>query len=94
MPVYDTLLTLDQEIQAIWQSKWNYARALYVLTRYSSFVEAGLLIALIMTIRTWAVWEKKRTTKYILVLTYIALILSGVAVSGKFVRKLEFYCLD
>ncbi|KAF5327053.1 hypothetical protein D9619_005000 [Psilocybe cf. subviscida] len=119
--VYDTLITLDQEIRAVWQSKWNYPRLLYVLTRYSCLLEAGVIIALltvpgdnytlcsaifqsnawlfvfglatgelIMTIRTWAVWEKKQAIKYILIGCYVLLVGNGLVVTGMFVRTLEF----
>ncbi|CAA7267475.1 unnamed protein product [Cyclocybe aegerita] len=41
---FDSLLTLNRELVTIWQSKWNYTKFMYLLTRYSTFVEAGVVI--------------------------------------------------
>ncbi|KAJ3510687.1 hypothetical protein NLJ89_g4528 [Agrocybe chaxingu] len=41
---FDSLLTLNRELVTIWQSKWNYTKFMYILTRYSTFVEAGVVI--------------------------------------------------
>lgn len=40
---YDWLLTLDGEIKSIWLSRWNFTKFLYVLTRYSSFLECAVV---------------------------------------------------
>ena len=42
--VFDSFLTFDQEIEAIWTRKWNPIRVLYVLTRYSAFLEVGVTL--------------------------------------------------
>ncbi|KIM34952.1 hypothetical protein M413DRAFT_32905 [Hebeloma cylindrosporum] len=42
--VFDSFLTFDLEVSAIWSRKWTFARVLYVFTRYSGFVEAGISI--------------------------------------------------
>jgi len=47
--VYDWLLTLPREVKYIWRARWNWSKALYLLTRYTPFAnhllgfQSGLL---------------------------------------------------
>ncbi|KAF8582157.1 hypothetical protein K439DRAFT_169662 [Ramaria rubella] len=41
---YDYFLTLDLEINLIWGTPWNIGKVLYFLTKYSVFIESGLLL--------------------------------------------------
>ncbi|KAF9048869.1 hypothetical protein BJ165DRAFT_1526278 [Panaeolus papilionaceus] len=119
--VYDYLQTLDREIRTIWSQKWNYTKFLFILTRYSTLLEAfvvtyqlsvpgewysdcstafkanawlfvlGLGVGeMIMTIRTWAIWGKNRVLMWCLPMFYLAVWVSGFAVTGIFLQTLEF----
>ncbi|KIM46582.1 hypothetical protein M413DRAFT_24280 [Hebeloma cylindrosporum] len=136
--VFDSFLTFDTEVSAIWSREWTFARALYVFTRYSGFVQAGTpftpryyllengnvfscfnwihvrkpsfcgnkrlrdrslkgLIALgmgagemLMTLRTWAAWNKDRTLTYILPIFYTVIWVGSLVAVGIFVRSLQF----
>lgn len=41
---YDFFDYFDREIEIIWMTKWTMTKFMYVLTRYSAFVEAGVVI--------------------------------------------------
>ncbi|KIK01099.1 hypothetical protein K443DRAFT_132444 [Laccaria amethystina LaAM-08-1] len=45
---YDYLLTLDREVSLIWSSHWNLAKVLFILVRYTPYIDVGL-IAFYMT---------------------------------------------
>lgn len=60
MLVYDTLITLDEEIIYIWNSKWSPIKCVFLLVRYLSLsiqifsaIAAGSPSALICLISTW-----------------------------------------
>ena len=42
--MFDLFLTFEHEVRAIWSTAWNYTKVMYVLTRYSAVVEAGIII--------------------------------------------------
>ena len=42
--VFDSFLTFEREVRAIWSAGWSYMKIMYVLTKYSAFLEAGFLI--------------------------------------------------
>ncbi len=42
--LYDTLINLSGEIALIWLQRWSIGKILYIVTRYSSFLDAGLLL--------------------------------------------------
>ncbi|KAJ7628518.1 hypothetical protein FB45DRAFT_918491 [Roridomyces roridus] len=44
--VYDTLLTMSQEIEYIWKSKMGPVKCLYLFARYTTFVTASLAMGL------------------------------------------------
>ncbi|EKM76372.1 hypothetical protein AGABI1DRAFT_87326, partial [Agaricus bisporus var. burnettii JB137-S8] len=41
--VYDSLLVLDLEVTFIWQSKWSLMKVMYIVNRYTTFIELILL---------------------------------------------------
>jgi len=41
---YDTLLTINQEVELVWKARWTYQKVLYILVRYYSL---AFLIALV-----------------------------------------------
>ncbi|KIM39322.1 hypothetical protein M413DRAFT_447260 [Hebeloma cylindrosporum] len=119
--VFDSFLTFEQELRAIWSTSWNCTKIMYVLTRYSAFVEAGMIIyqitipgdwyeecslafkinawlfvfglgagEVIMTTRTWAVWNRNRFLTYVLPIFYIVIWAGGFAINGVFVQSLKF----
>lgn len=54
---YDSLLTLEREIEAIWMSKLTWMKFMYLLTRYSAIAEAGVVIARELCDRTYKISE-------------------------------------
>ncbi|KAF8154105.1 hypothetical protein B0H34DRAFT_720349 [Crassisporium funariophilum] len=40
--VYDYLCTLELEVQHIWPSRWSLTKVLYVVTRYSPFIDVPM----------------------------------------------------
>ncbi|KAJ4467214.1 hypothetical protein J3R30DRAFT_3696617 [Lentinula aciculospora] len=40
---YDYLLTLDDEIELIWQRSWSIGKALYIISRYYSLIATVLV---------------------------------------------------
>ena len=40
--VFDTILTMPDEVELIWRRKWNLSTALYFTTRYLAFVDGGI----------------------------------------------------
>lgn len=40
---YDYLLTLDRELSLIWLSQWNLAKVLFLLVRYTPYIDVGLV---------------------------------------------------
>ncbi|KJA25144.1 hypothetical protein HYPSUDRAFT_38111 [Hypholoma sublateritium FD-334 SS-4] len=118
---YDTLLTLDREINTIWRSKFSVMKLMYLITRYSAFVEGGVVIAqlsipgdwyvgcsltfklnaclfvfgmgvgeIIMTNRTWVVWQKNRTMMFALPIFYVTLWSGGFAAIAIFLGSIKF----
>ncbi|KAF8056536.1 hypothetical protein FPV67DRAFT_1729433 [Lyophyllum atratum] len=51
MLVYDTILTFDREVEAIWKSKWTGVKMLFFFNRYANIV--AYLAALIAVNSTW-----------------------------------------
>ncbi|KAJ7739819.1 hypothetical protein B0H16DRAFT_1567942 [Mycena metata] len=85
--VYDLLCTLDQEILYVWPRPWSMSTALFLLNRYSPFVDTllsfsdkftrmppevwlsvlGIMLSEgILMLRTYAIWERKRSVLYFL----------------------------
>ncbi|KIM39321.1 hypothetical protein M413DRAFT_29486 [Hebeloma cylindrosporum] len=119
--LFDTLLTFEDEVRAIWLTTWNYTKVMYILTRYSAFVEAGMIIyqvsipgdwydkcslafkvsawlfifglgfgEIIMTTRTWAVWNRNRFLAYALPIFYIVVWAVAFALNAIFVQGSKF----
>ncbi|THU77253.1 hypothetical protein K435DRAFT_846269 [Dendrothele bispora CBS 962.96] len=42
--VFDTVITLDQEYQYIWQRHWNAVKVLYLFIRYTTYVDTVLVV--------------------------------------------------
>lgn len=42
--LYDLILTLRLEVSFVWFSRWNYTKALYLLTRYVPIAANGLIL--------------------------------------------------
>jgi len=42
--VYDWFLTLDQEARLVWRSKFSTVKLMYILTRYSAFIDMSMNI--------------------------------------------------
>lgn len=42
--MYDILITLDEEIRSIWLGTWTPTKILYLLVRYSTIVELGVVL--------------------------------------------------
>ncbi|KAF7760745.1 hypothetical protein Agabi119p4_10154 [Agaricus bisporus var. burnettii] len=49
--VYDSLLVLDLEVTFIWQSKWSLMKVMYIVNRYTTFIELILLFIFQTTTR-------------------------------------------
>ncbi|GJE93506.1 hypothetical protein PsYK624_096650 [Phanerochaete sordida] len=44
LAVYDLILTFDREVALVWQSPWSIIKALFLLTRYSTFIDIIIVI--------------------------------------------------
>ncbi|KAF8892300.1 hypothetical protein BD779DRAFT_106140 [Infundibulicybe gibba] len=42
--IYDWLLTIDSELAFVWNPRWNLGTLLYLLTRYSAFINAAVYL--------------------------------------------------
>jgi len=42
--VYDYLLTLELELTLIWSSDWSIGKILFLLSRYSTFIDVPLIL--------------------------------------------------
>ncbi|KAJ2917707.1 hypothetical protein MD484_g2721, partial [Candolleomyces efflorescens] len=42
--VYDILITLDEESMSIWSGKMTWSKILYLVTRYSTLIEVGVVL--------------------------------------------------
>jgi len=64
--VYDYCLTLDREVRLVWKYKWGVGNILFLLTRYSTFLDIPLVVWLhqrrapspgqCLTVYTAALW--------------------------------------
>ncbi|KIM39327.1 hypothetical protein M413DRAFT_29491 [Hebeloma cylindrosporum] len=119
--VFDSFLTFEQEVRAIWSTGWSYMNLMYVLTKYSAFLEGGIIIyhisipgewyaecslsfkvnawlfvfglgvgEIIMTTRTWTVWNKNRFLTYALPIFYIFIWAGSFILMGNVLQTLEF----
>ncbi|EIN11453.1 hypothetical protein PUNSTDRAFT_131618 [Punctularia strigosozonata HHB-11173 SS5] len=73
--LYDHLLTIPQEIDVIWTSRWNALKVLCLLSRY--LVPTAVLMQTydIVLHRLWALWEKD---KVLVRLTFMIFVISQV----------------
>lgn len=100
--VYDYLTTLDIETELVWPAEWTPLKVLFLLNRYSPFLDVAFLTRhrlflnnsastcqrlaeltswlfvsgtciseAILTVRTWVIWEKKRSVAVILCPVFI-----------------------
>jgi len=51
MLVYDTIVTFDREVEAVWKSKWSAVKVLFFFNRYANF--GAYLLELIAINSTW-----------------------------------------
>ncbi|KAG6877288.1 hypothetical protein C0993_008845 [Termitomyces sp. T159_Od127] len=42
--IYDCLLTLDMEVEYIWNAEWGTGKILFLLERYPAFVDVPMMI--------------------------------------------------
>ncbi|KLO12398.1 hypothetical protein SCHPADRAFT_941236 [Schizopora paradoxa] len=42
--VYDVIINLSEEIELIWLYRWSFGKVIYILTRYSVFVDAVVIL--------------------------------------------------
>ncbi|KAF9035722.1 hypothetical protein BDZ89DRAFT_480978 [Hymenopellis radicata] len=122
--VFDYLLTLEQEVDLIWGSKWTITKLLYLVTRYSTFVTAGVflwtdvtpnmsaenclvvykmdgwlatagvvLAEVILTLRTWAVWNRHRFLTVCMPVLFLAHFVAVFTVMGIFLSSIQFLIL-
>ncbi|KAF9035751.1 hypothetical protein BDZ89DRAFT_1157728 [Hymenopellis radicata] len=119
--VFDYLLTLEQEVELIWASEWTITKLLYLVTRYSPFVNAGvflwqqvtpnmsaencvlvfklngwmatagiILAEVILTLRTWAVWNRHRFLTVCMPALFLAHCVVVFTVMGIFLNSVQF----
>ncbi|KAF9449495.1 hypothetical protein P691DRAFT_703153 [Macrolepiota fuliginosa MF-IS2] len=121
MLVYDYFLTLGQEVELIWKSRWNTVKFLFLLTRYLPFIGSGIILfyqfapkatayqcaiafkctawtfiigisiaELLLTIRTWAVWEKDRRLTIGLPIFFVSFWVTQYALVGLYLGTLTY----
>ncbi|KAF9008470.1 hypothetical protein BDZ89DRAFT_547795 [Hymenopellis radicata] len=119
--VFDYLLTLEQEVALIWGSEWTITKLLYLVTRYSPFLNAGVflwqqltpnmsaercllvykmngwmaaagivLAEVILTLRTWAVWNRHRFLTVCMPALFLAHCVVVFTVMGIFLNSVQF----
>ncbi|TFK52423.1 hypothetical protein OE88DRAFT_1734417 [Heliocybe sulcata] len=49
--IYDILLTVSEEIEAVWNTKWTLSKVLYLLLRY--LIVITLMINLVVSVASW-----------------------------------------
>ncbi|KLO12402.1 hypothetical protein SCHPADRAFT_419020 [Schizopora paradoxa] len=42
--VYDVVINLSSEIELIWRCRWSFGKIIYILARYSGFVDAAFIL--------------------------------------------------
>jgi len=42
--IYDYFLTLDAETRFVWRSSWNIGKVLFILTRYTAFLDTSIVL--------------------------------------------------
>ncbi|KAF8999626.1 hypothetical protein BDQ17DRAFT_744982 [Cyathus striatus] len=120
--VFECLITLDKEVTHIWGSpRWSVVKVLYIIVRYSTYVDASLNIVvqcvpslspkackslyyaiiwllvvgmtaaeIILTLRVWAVWQKKKVITIVLTVYLIGITVPSLVLSVFIGRSLTF----
>ncbi|EKM51109.1 uncharacterized protein PHACADRAFT_213010 [Phanerochaete carnosa HHB-10118-sp] len=119
--IYDFMLTFSREIDLVWRSRWSAIKVLFLVTRYTTFVElavviwplittdispngcyinyqwtgwtniTGILLAeVILMLRTWAVYERRRSVGIGLGVWTVATWVPNLATVGIFLQSLQF----
>lgn len=119
--VYDILITLDEEIRSIWLGTWTPTKILYLLVRYSTIVELGVVLwqqmvpghwyrgckiafeldvwlftiglglgEMVLSIRTWAVWNRDKRLGIFLLVVWPVCWGGGFAISGIVNKSAKF----
>jgi len=119
--IYDYFLTLPREVSLIWPSKWSLIKVLFLLTRYTPFIDAGLSLhyhfqssprvetcqlvvslnsclffsgtaasQIILTMRTWAVWDRNKQLGIALGIFFAMCALPDIGIIVIFLKSLRF----
>ncbi|EKM51112.1 uncharacterized protein PHACADRAFT_213014 [Phanerochaete carnosa HHB-10118-sp] len=102
--IYDFMLTFNGELTLIWPSSWSTIKILFLLTRYatlrsstsrlsSGFVYEStgwLLLTVILMLRTWAVYERRRAVAIGLVIWTIVTWVPNMTSLGIFLKSLRY----
>ncbi|KAF8966824.1 hypothetical protein BDZ97DRAFT_1806687 [Flammula alnicola] len=118
--VWELIITLDDEINYIWQQPWTLGTILFAVNRYLPFVDTfmalylqmtvttqemcrsyytaitwivaiGLMVSeLIILLRTWALWQRKRIIFFILGGMSTLTFGPGIAVTSLEIKSLRF----
>ncbi|EMD38016.1 hypothetical protein CERSUDRAFT_113129 [Gelatoporia subvermispora B] len=59
--VYEYMITLDDEISLVWPSKWSSTKVLYLLNRYSPFLDTALTLHLVSAVTDPATCARQYT---------------------------------
>ncbi|KLO05380.1 hypothetical protein SCHPADRAFT_896311 [Schizopora paradoxa] len=75
--VYDSIITMSDEMHLIWRQRWSFGKLLYVIARYSSYIDEAIVLYwtmvlginichVVLVVRAYAIWERNN-----LVLAYL-----------------------
>ncbi|KAG9218427.1 hypothetical protein CCMSSC00406_0007972 [Pleurotus cornucopiae] len=89
--VYEYTITLDLEVSLIWfyHSSWSWTSALFMVNRYLPFIVIPNFLWLIITIRTWAVWEMKRKVAIVVAIFFLALWTPSFIVMWRYLESIK-----
>jgi Family of unknown function (DUF6533) len=51
--LYDFLLTLGEEMDLVWETRWNLGKVLFFATRYPPLLDAAMLLYRVYTFLLW-----------------------------------------
>lgn len=121
LTIYDWMLTLGREVELVWLSPWSPVKILFLVTRYTPFIELGFVVwplatndispracyvdyqwtawtnitgilfaEVILMLRTWAVYDRRRSVGFFLAFWTIATWVPNLASVGIFLQSLKF----
>ncbi|KAL5534033.1 hypothetical protein ACEPAG_493 [Sanghuangporus baumii] len=102
LSIYDYLITLSEEIDLFWDSTWSITKCLFLLNRYTVFVDpllymswtstAGIFFAqVILKLRTWAVWGKHRLITVLLVAECMIALAIAIVFITKYLEGIDSF---